>query len=98
MRLELSRVLAIKRHRRFAFIISGFQKAYKKRRIQLISQIIEILQTGNLRRIDYEKTEDVAVISLFQGIYGVGEFLIRPVNSPIYGHLPCAPFRPPHGI
>lgn len=38
-------------------------------------QIIEILQTGNLRRIGYEKTEDVAVISLFQGIYGVGELL-----------------------
>ncbi|KAI0726960.1 hypothetical protein C8Q72DRAFT_925894 [Fomitopsis betulina] len=35
-------------------------------------KIIEILKTGELRRIAYEKTEDVAVINLFQGIYGVG--------------------------
>ncbi len=35
-------------------------------------KIEEILQTGDLRRIKYEKTEDVAVTRLFQGIYGVG--------------------------
>ncbi|EPT00045.1 hypothetical protein FOMPIDRAFT_58109 [Fomitopsis schrenkii] len=35
-------------------------------------KIVEILKTGDLRRIAYEKTEDVTAISLFQGIYGVG--------------------------
>jgi len=33
---------------------------------------MEIIETGNLRRISYEKTDDVAAINLFQGIYGVG--------------------------
>lgn len=33
---------------------------------------MEILQTGDLRRISYEKTDDVEVTRLFQGIYGVG--------------------------
>lgn len=35
---------------------------------------MEILQTGDLRRINYEKTDDVRVTRLFQGIYGVGEY------------------------
>ncbi|PPQ72029.1 hypothetical protein CVT26_006719 [Gymnopilus dilepis] len=35
-------------------------------------KIEEIIQTGDLRRIAYEKTEDVEVSRLFQGIYGVG--------------------------
>jgi DNA polymerase lambda len=37
-----------------------------------LCQIKEIIETGNLRRIGYEKTDDVAAINLFQGIYGVG--------------------------
>jgi hypothetical protein len=44
-------------------------------------QIEEILQTGELRRIKYENTEDVAITRLFQGIYGVGRvevFLFTP--------------------
>ncbi|CAA7262003.1 unnamed protein product [Cyclocybe aegerita] len=36
-------------------------------------KIVEILQTGDLRRIAYEKTKDVEVTRLFQGIYGVGQ-------------------------
>ncbi|KAF9446855.1 hypothetical protein P691DRAFT_732480 [Macrolepiota fuliginosa MF-IS2] len=36
-------------------------------------KIMEILQTGDLRRINYEKTDDVEVTRLFQGIYGVGQ-------------------------
>ncbi len=36
-------------------------------------QIQEILQTGELQRIKYERSEDVLVTRLFQGIYGVGE-------------------------
>ena len=35
-------------------------------------KIEEILQTGQLRRIGYEKTEEVEISRLFQGIYGVG--------------------------
>ncbi|TFY68645.1 hypothetical protein EVJ58_g880 [Rhodofomes roseus] len=35
-------------------------------------KITEILQTGDLRRIGYEKTEDIEAINMFQGIYGVG--------------------------
>lgn len=35
-------------------------------------KIAEILETGDLRRIKYENTEDVVVTRLFQGIYGVG--------------------------
>jgi len=33
---------------------------------------MEILQTGDLRRINYERTDDIQVTRLFQGIYGVG--------------------------
>ena len=33
---------------------------------------MEIIETGALRRVDAERTEDVAAIQLFQGIYGVG--------------------------
>ncbi|KAH9886677.1 hypothetical protein C8Q73DRAFT_714869 [Cubamyces lactineus] len=35
-------------------------------------KIMEIIETGNLRRIEHERTEDVAAVQLFQGIYGVG--------------------------
>ncbi|KAI0277191.1 Nucleotidyltransferase [Russula aff. rugulosa BPL654] len=35
-------------------------------------KIMEIIETGALRRVDAERTEDVAAIQLFQGIYGVG--------------------------
>ncbi|KIK98285.1 hypothetical protein PAXRUDRAFT_824032 [Paxillus rubicundulus Ve08.2h10] len=35
-------------------------------------KIMEIIETGSLRRIKYEKTEDVEATKLFQGIYGVG--------------------------
>lgn len=37
---------------------------------------MEILETGALRRIGYERTEDVEVTRLFQGIYGVGVLLL----------------------
>ncbi|KAH7911258.1 hypothetical protein BJ138DRAFT_1006996 [Hygrophoropsis aurantiaca] len=35
-------------------------------------KIMEIIETGNLRRIAYEKTDDVEATNIFQGIYGVG--------------------------
>jgi hypothetical protein len=33
---------------------------------------MEIIETGELRRIGYENTEDVQIRAIFQGIYGVG--------------------------
>ncbi|KAI5984689.1 hypothetical protein EDD15DRAFT_2511856 [Pisolithus albus] len=35
-------------------------------------KIMEIINTGDLRRIEHERTDDVEVTKLFQGIYGVG--------------------------
>ncbi|KAI6148010.1 hypothetical protein BKA82DRAFT_4147199 [Pisolithus tinctorius] len=35
-------------------------------------KIMEIINTGDLRRIEHERTDDVEVTRLFQGIYGVG--------------------------
>ncbi|PSR87019.1 hypothetical protein PHLCEN_2v5277 [Hermanssonia centrifuga] len=35
-------------------------------------QIMEVIQTGDLRRIQYERTEDVEAVKIFTGIYGVG--------------------------
>ncbi|KAI6117985.1 hypothetical protein F5141DRAFT_1000177 [Pisolithus sp. B1] len=37
-------------------------------------KIMEIINTGDLRRIEHERTDDVEVTRLFQGIYGVGEY------------------------
>ncbi|KAK0467096.1 DNA polymerase lambda [Desarmillaria tabescens] len=36
-------------------------------------KIMEILETGGLRRIQYETTDQVIVSRIFQGIYGVGK-------------------------
>ena len=36
-------------------------------------QIMEIIETGTLKRLMHELTPDVAVLWLFKGIYGVGE-------------------------
>lgn len=38
---------------------------------------MEILETGELQRIEYENTEDVETINLFQGIYGVGQYHLQ---------------------
>lgn len=40
-------------------------------------KITEILETGDLRRIRYERTEDIKVVQLFQGIYNVGGHIAR---------------------
>lgn len=37
---------------------------------------MEIINTGNLKRIEHENTEDVKVIKLFQGVFGVGGFYV----------------------
>ena len=34
---------------------------------------MEIIETGELRRIGYERTDDVKTTKLFQGVYGVGQ-------------------------
>lgn len=44
---------------------------------------MEIIDTGALRRVDTERTEDVAAVQLFQGIYGVGMYECR--YSPCFG-------------
>ncbi|KAJ7832829.1 hypothetical protein B0H13DRAFT_236665 [Mycena leptocephala] len=36
-------------------------------------KIMEIIETGDLRRISYENTADVQIRQTFQGIYGVGQ-------------------------
>ena len=35
---------------------------------------MEIIETGRLRRLEYEATEETAIVEMFRGIYGVGEF------------------------
>jgi len=37
---------------------------------------MEIINTGNLKRIGHENTEDVKVNKLFQGVFGVGGFYV----------------------
>ena len=38
-------------------------------------QIKEIIETGRLERIKYERTNEVVSINIFRGIYGVGKSL-----------------------
>ena len=44
---------------------------------------MEIIETGALRRVDAERTEDVAVVQLFEGIYGVGMFVLDLTIFPL---------------
>ena len=37
-------------------------------------QIMEVIRTGDLRRIKFEETEDVKVLEMLNGIYNVGEW------------------------
>ena len=46
---------------------------------------MEIVKTGDLERIKYERTEDVVIAQLFTKIYGVGEcYFFRPEPSLIF--------------
>jgi len=38
---------------------------------------MEIINTGGLKRIDYERDEQTAISDLFREIYGVGKHAIR---------------------
>ncbi|KAH8988381.1 hypothetical protein EDB92DRAFT_1872393 [Lactarius akahatsu] len=54
-------------------------------------KIMEIIDTGALRRVDAERTEDVAAVQLFQGIYGVGmPVLLDPVSAIFIARI-CPP-------
>ncbi|CCM04091.1 uncharacterized protein FIBRA_06250 [Fibroporia radiculosa] len=54
--------------------IRSFEEARTVRGVgdKTARKIMEILETGDLRRIAYERTDDVGAISILQGIYGVG--------------------------
>lgn len=56
---------------------------------------MEIIETGDLRRIGYEKTDDVEAVNLFRGIYGVGMKNVRSsfVNLLIRWHRPTNSFH-----
>ena len=43
---------------------------------------MEVINTGNLKRIGSEDTEDVKANKLFQGVFGVGGFLRLFLNRP----------------
>lgn len=45
---------------------------------------MEIIETGNLRRIELDNTEEVRAINAFYGIYGVGTFFL-PTKSVLFG-------------
>jgi hypothetical protein len=45
---------------------------------------MEIIETGALRRVDAERTEDVTAVQLFQGIYGVGMWSQLPLLSTFF--------------
>jgi DNA polymerase lambda len=49
----------------------------------ILGKIMEILQTGELRRVGYERTEDVMATKVFQGIYGVGAFRLLVFFAPL---------------
>ncbi len=43
---------------------------------------MEIVNTGALERINHERTEDVEVVNIFKGIYGVGELGVSKFIAP----------------
>ena len=43
---------------------------------------MEIINTGNLKRIGHENTEDVKVNKLFQGVFGVGGYYVYSLIPP----------------
>ncbi|KAF9497326.1 hypothetical protein BDN71DRAFT_1444788 [Pleurotus eryngii] len=55
--------------------IKSFKEARSIRGVgeKTAQKIMEILETGGLKRIGYERTDDVEVCCLFQGVYGVGQ-------------------------
>jgi len=66
---------AIREIRNYPKRITSFEEARQIKDVgdKTAKKIMEIIETGALRRIRYEKTADVEVVRLFQGIYGVGQ-------------------------
>ncbi|KAG7087813.1 hypothetical protein E1B28_013753 [Marasmius oreades] len=66
---------AIPSIRRYNKRIKSFDEARTLRGVgeKTARKIMEIITTGELRRIKYENTESVQVTRIFQGIYGVGQ-------------------------
>ncbi|KAF9054054.1 hypothetical protein BJ165DRAFT_1435871 [Panaeolus papilionaceus] len=66
---------AISALKRYPSRIQSFEEAKGLQGVgeKTARKIMEILQTGDLRRIKYENTADVQVMSLYRGIYGVGK-------------------------
>ncbi|KAG6826943.1 hypothetical protein H0H92_013820 [Tricholoma furcatifolium] len=55
--------------------IASFAEARSIRGVgeKTAKKIMEIIETGDLRRIGYEKTDDIKTTKIFQGVYGVGQ-------------------------
>ena len=54
---------------------------------------MEIINTGNLKRIRHENTEDVKVNKLFQGVFGVGGFWVCSLIVVVVDHAPFGESR-----
>ncbi|KAI0350568.1 hypothetical protein OH77DRAFT_1412881 [Trametes cingulata] len=65
---------AIAALRRHPTMIKSYEEAVALHGVgaKTAQKIMEIIETGDLRRIEHERTEDVAAIQTFLGIYGVG--------------------------
>ncbi|KZT19878.1 hypothetical protein NEOLEDRAFT_1141515 [Neolentinus lepideus HHB14362 ss-1] len=66
---------AIAAIRRYSKRITSRDEAFKISGVgsKTADKIEEILETGDLRRIQYENTPDVKATAIFRGIYGVGQ-------------------------
>ncbi|EIW56377.1 uncharacterized protein TRAVEDRAFT_59518 [Trametes versicolor FP-101664 SS1] len=70
---------AISALRKYPARIKSYEEAVAIRGIgdKTARKIMEIVETGNLRRIQHERTEDVASVQTFLGVYGVGASTAR---------------------
>jgi len=63
-------------------------------RFNVVIQIMEVIETGELKKIGYEMTDAVKTARLFRGIYGVGEsslglFRLSGTRSVCFRHIDC---------
>ncbi|KAK7055517.1 DNA polymerase lambda [Favolaschia claudopus] len=66
---------AIPNIRRYPKRIKSYEEAMKITGVgeKTALKIMEIINTGDLRRIGYENTADLQIRQIFQGVYGVGQ-------------------------
>ncbi|KAJ7730231.1 DNA polymerase lambda [Mycena maculata] len=71
----LSYQKAVRAIRNYPYRIKSFNQALTIRGVakKTALKIMEIIETGDLRRIQYENTPDVQVRKIFQDIYGAGQ-------------------------